>query len=441
MLEQIQNEFKTASDLLMDTLDNGYLKMEIAYFPSLCDERIKDGLLVPFSYRFDPDEFRRMLHSNPKYQKQDKSEEWANLLLKGNVLFEIDGQCYSFKADRTFVTEVGTTQVEASLQGPQSAFTEDINLNISLVRVRYNKSTLTVKPFDKGSFSHTSIQVLYDPELVNENALKLLFKRMENVKNDLLQASGQLVKELSGKSNRIFPTMLQTERPDNAAVMLRRGKIVILMNGSRFAIVLPVRVFDFMHAMDDDYDSYWISRFLIIMRYIAVTLTVILPAMYIAIVSYNPEIFRVQIAFTIDGSRVGVPYPSFVEVLIMLFMIEALIEASIRLPRFVGSTATTVGGLILGQAAQQAGLVSSIMIIITSVVAISNFVIPNPAFSQSVRLMKYPFIAIAMIYGISGVVVLYFVLIVYICSLRSFGEPYFALFTPKNQYNSGHGKD
>jgi spore germination protein KA len=441
MLEQIKKEFKDASDLLTETLDNGFWQMEIAYFPALCDESFKDGLLVPFSYRFDPDEFRRMLHSNPKYEKRDKSEQWANLLLKGFVLLQIDGQCYSFKSERKLVTEPDTTQVEASLQGPQSAFTEDINLNMYLVRLRYNKPTLTVKPYDKGSFSHTSIQVLYDPELVNENALKLLFKQMENVKIDLLQASGQLVKELTGKSHRLFPTMLQTERPDRVAVMLRRGKIVILINGSRFAIVLPVRLFDFMHAMDDDYDFYWISRFLTVMRYIAITLTIILPAMYIAIVSYNPEIFRVQIAFTIDSSRAGVPYPSFVEVFIMLFMIEALIEASIRLPRFVGSTATTVGGLILGQAAQQAGLVSSIMIIITSVVAISNFVIPNPTFSQSVRLMKYPFIVIAMIFGISGVVFLYFAMIVYLCSLRSFGEPYFALFTPKNQYNSGHGKD
>jgi spore germination protein KA len=441
LLEQIKNEFKNASDLLMDTLDNGYLKMELAYFPSLCDERFKDGLLVPFSYRFDPDEFRRMLRSNPKYQKQNKSEKWANLLLKGYVLLEIEGQCYSFKSERTYVTEPDTTQVEASLQGPQSAFTEDINLNMSLVRLRYNKSTLTVKPFDKGSFSHTSIQVLFDTELVNKRALEMLYKQLDKVDIDLLQASSQLIKELTDRSHRLFPTLLQTERPDRVALMLRRGKIVLLLNGSRFAIILPVRLFDFMHAMDDDYESYWISRFLIIMRYIAISLTIVLPALYIAIVSYNPEIFRVQLAFTIVGSRTGVPYPSFVEVIIMLFMIEALIEASIRLPRFVGSTATTVGGLILGQAAQQAGLVSSIMIIVTSVVAISNFVIPNPSFSQSVRLMKYPFVIIAVIYGISGVVVMFFAMMVYLSSLRSFGEPYLAFFTPKNQHYSGLWKD
>jgi spore germination protein len=430
VLEEIKQQFQNATDLFTDTLDNGFWRMEIAYFPALCDERIKDGLLVPFSYRFDPDEFRRMLHSNPKYAKADKPEGWPNLLLKGFVLIRIEDEIYSFKSDRTVVTEPDTTQVEASLQGPQSAFTESLDLNLYLLRFRYNVPTLTVEPFEKGCFSNTAIQVLYDRELVNKAVLDMLYKQLEKVKIDLLLSAGQLVKALTDKSHRFFPTMLQTERPDRVAMMLRKGKIAILINGSRFAIILPVRVYDFMHAMDDDYDAFWISRFLIALRYIAVTLTILLPASYIAIVSYNPEIFRVQLAFTIDGSRAGVPYPSFVEVFIMLFMIEALIEASIRLPRFVGSTATTVGGLILGQAAQQAGLVSSIMIIVTSAVAISNFVIPNSTFSQSIRMLKYLFVIIAMIYGISGVAVLFFVMIVYMCNLRSFGEPYFAFFAP-----------
>ncbi|MFC4306110.1 spore germination protein [Cohnella boryungensis] len=428
MLSLIQQQFKDATDLLTETLDNGYWKMELAYFPSLCDEKIKDGLFIPFSYRFDPDEFRRMLRANPKYEKAEDSDKWANLLLKGFVLIEIEGECYSFKSDRTLVSEPGTSEVESSLQGPQSAFSEDLDMNMFLVRMRYNVPTLTAEPYDKGSYSNTSIMVLYDRELVNADILKKLHLKLDKLELDLLHASSQLVKELTDRNHRLFPTIMQTERPDRVAVMLRKGKIAILVNGSRFALLLPVRMFDFMHAMDDDYDSYWVNRFLTVMRYAAIGLTMVLPASYIAIVSYNPEIFRVQLAFTIDGSRAGVPYPSFVEVFVMLFMIEALIEASVRLPRIVGSTATTVGGLILGQAAQQAGLVSSIMIIVTSVVAISNFVIPNPDFSQSIRLMKYPFVVIAMMYGLSGVVVLFFALIVYLCNLRSFGEPYLALF-------------
>ncbi|QJD81750.1 spore germination protein [Cohnella herbarum] len=441
MLEKIKQQFQNATDLFTDTLDNGFWQMEIAYFPALCDERIKDGLLVPFSYRFDPDEFRRMLHSNPKYAIADKPDGWPSLLLKGFVLIRIKDEIYSFKSDRTIVTEPDTTQVEASLHGPQAAFTESLDLNLYLLRFRYNVPTLNVEPFDKGSFSNTAIQVLYDRELVNQVVLDMLYKQLEKVKIDLLLSSGQLVKALTDKSHRLFPTLLQTERPDRVATLLRKGKIAILINGSRFAIVLPVRVYDFMHAMDDDYDAFWMSRFLIGLRYIAVVVTILLPAGYIAIVSYNPEIFRVQLAFTIDGSRAGVPYPSFVEVFIMLFMIEALIEASIRLPRFVGSTATTVGGLILGQAAQQAGLVSSIMIIVTSAVAISNFVIPNSTFSQSIRLLKYLFVIIAVIYGISGVAVLFFALIVYLCNLRSFGEPYFGFFVPHQKDLASRAQD
>jgi len=441
MLEEIKRQFIDATDLLTETLDNGYWRMELAYFPTLCDERIKDGVLVPFSYRFDPDEFRRMLRSNPKYERADDPEKWANLLLKGFVLIQIEGECYSFKSDRSLVTSPGTTEVESSLLGPQAAFSEDLDMNMFLVRLRYNVPTLTAEPYDKGEYSRTSIMVLYDRELVNREIHKKLQRLLERSQLDLLNASSQLVKQLTERQRRLFPTILQTERPDRVAVMLRKGKIVILINGSRFALILPVRMFDFMHAMDDDYDSYWINRFLTIMRYFAVWLTIILPAGYIAIVSYNPEIFRVQLAFTIDGSRAAVPYPSFVEVFVMLFMIEALIEASVRLPRIVGSTATTVGGLILGQAAQQAGLVSSIMIIVTSVVAIANFVIPNPDFSQAVRLMKYPFVVIAMMYGLSGIAVLLFVLIVYLCHLRSFGEPYVALFTSsmKNEPSPGRG--
>ncbi|RKP54203.1 spore germination protein [Cohnella endophytica] len=432
MLEQIKQLFDESTDLFTETLDNGYWPMEIAYFPAMCDERIKDGILIPYSYRFDPDEFRRMLHSNPKYERADNPDEWPNLLLKGYALIKLEETCYSFKSDRTLYTQPDETQLESSLQGPQSAFTEDLELNAYLLRKRYNVPTLSVEPYEKGSLSRTAIFVVYDRKLVNPSVLELLRKRLDKVNIELLQSTGQLIKELTDKNHLFFPTLLQSERPDKVAVMLSRGKVAVLINGSRFALLLPVRLFDFMHAMDDDYESFWISRFLIVMRYVAVLLTIVLPAAYIGIVSYNPEIFRIQLAFTIDGSRAGVPYPSFIEVFIMLFMIEALIEASIRLPKSVGSAATTVGGLILGQAAQQAGLVSSIMIIVTSVVAISNYVIPNHTFSQAIRLMKYWFILISMIYGVSGIAVLFFALIVYLCHLRSFGEPYLAFYGGQN---------
>ncbi|MBB6672321.1 spore germination protein [Cohnella nanjingensis] len=446
MLKEVRDQLGNPDDLITETMDNGYTKMEFCFFPGMCDiNQVKDGILVPFSYRFDPDEFRRMLHADLGFIRADKPEEWSGLLLKGFVLLQYEGETFAFGAIRKMQTKPDPTQVEASLQGPQSAYTEDLDLNLNLIRTLYNSKSLGVEWHEKNDIaSQSRIMLLYDRDKVDPTTLKEVRSRLDEVDKNLILAAGQLVKLMSHKRHRMFPVILVTERPDRTAMHLNKGKIVIMLDGSRFVLLMPVRFFDFLSAMDDYYEPFWMSRFLIVLRYIAMLLTLTLPALYISVVSYNPEVFRVQLAFTIDGSRAAVPYPSFIEVLIMLFMIEALIEASIRLPRFVGSTAATVGGLILGQAAQQAALVSSIMIIVTSVVAISNFVIPNSTFSYFIRVLKYLFVAVSIFSGLIGVVVTLFMLIVYLCNMRSFGEPYFALFInekkKKNKRNPAHQK-
>ncbi|MGG1516706.1 spore germination protein [Paenibacillus oryzisoli] len=432
MIDELRNMLNNPSDLIFDTLDNGYMQMEICYFPMLCDQSLlKNGLLVPFSYNFEPDEFERMIYANPNFTPAGPPDTWAGDVLRGTVLFMLEDQVYRFNIQRKFQDKPDMVQLEVALQGSQVALTEDLDLNISLVRLRFNSPTLCVEQHTIGTISRTRVTVLYDQNLVNRDVLTLLQQRLANMQIKLLQASGQLVQGLSGRKHRFFPIILQTERPDRIAAMLERGKVVLLQDGSRFGLILPVRIFDFMHAMDDDYESYWMSKLLVILRYLGMLLTITLPALYIAIVSYNPEVLRVQLTLSIAGSRVVVPYPSFIEVFIMLFMIEALNEASLRLPRFIGSTATTVGGLILGQAIQQAGLVSSIMIIVTSVVAISNFVIPNNGFGYSIRFVKYIFVLITIYFGLLGLVVAFFALVVYWCNIRSFGQPYLALYIPK----------
>ncbi|MEW9697578.1 spore germination protein [Paenibacillus sp. SI8] len=439
MIEQIRDEMNNPSDLSYDTLDNGYIQMEICYFPSLCDQTlIKDGLIVPYSYCFDPEEFDRMLNSNPNFGKVDHPEYWTQLLLKGTLLFKIEDQVFRYDVQRKMQDKPDEVQVEAALQGPQTALTEDLDLNISLIRLRYNVPSLCVEQHILGEISKSRVTVLYDKDLVNEDVLKLLNERLPKVRIKMLRAAGQLMQELSGRRHRFFPIILQTERPDRISIMLERGKIALLQDGSRFGLLFPVRLFDFLHAMDDDYESFWMSKCLLVLRYFAMLLTITLPALYISIVSYNPEVLRVQLTLSIAGSRVVVPYPAFIEVIIMLFMIEALNEASLRLPRYIGSTATTVGGLILGQSIQQAGLVSSIMIIVTSVVAISNFVIPNNGFGYSVRFIKYIFVLGSIFFGLLGVVVLLFTLIVYWCNLRSFGQPYLAMYVPKMEAKAHH---
>ncbi|RIE03911.1 spore germination protein [Cohnella faecalis] len=434
LLNRLVAELNDPDDLCSETIDNGYWTMELVYFPALCDEAfIKDGLLVPFSYRFDPDEFRRMLKANPKFVKQDDRSDLKKHVLQGKVILSLEGTVYSFDAIRKLITKPDTAQVETALQGPYSALAEDLDINLYLIRSSYNDSSLAIEYRRLGDISNTRISLVYDKKLVNESVRKELDRRLSAADLKLVQAAGELGKKIAGSKRPLFPLTLVTERPDRITMLLKRGKIVIVIDGSRFALVLPVCFSDFMHAMDDEYEMFWMSRALLLLRYLSLFLTLTLPAAYISIVSYNPEIFRVQLTLSIAGSRLVVPYPSFIEVFIMLFMIEALTEASLRLPRYIGSTAATVGGLILGQAVQQAGLVSSIMIIVTSVVAISNFVIPNSTFSYAIRFAKYIFVAAAIFFGTVGVVVTFFMLVVYVSGLRSFGEPYLTLPLAKNK--------
>lgn len=428
MLNRISILFAEAKDLNTYRLQNKEMIIEIAYISSLCDEsKVSDFILVPFQKDLQP--FDQIVERNPQFQLVEDPAMWASIILRGFVLISVKGKIYSLDTARIIRNDTPATQVETAILGPQLALSEDLVDSINIIRSRYPSPELAMEEKTIGSMSHTRIMMIYDSRHVDPNVLSEVRVKLQAARIDFLSAAGQLERKLSGKRN-LLPTMIITERPDRVVNSLQQGKIVLILQGNMFALIMPATFYEFMHAVDDNYDSYWMTRMLILLRYFAVILTITMPALYIAIVSYNPELFRVQLAFSIAGSRSAVPYPSFVEVFIMLFMIESLIEASLRLPKYIGSTATTVGGLILGQAAQQAGLVSSIMIIVTSVVAISNFVVPVNNMSISIRFLKYPLIVPAIFFGITGVTVGIFALLCYMTHLRSFGKPYFRIFGP-----------
>jgi len=424
MLHRITTLFAEAKDLNTHRIHNHEFTLEVAYIGSLVDEsKVSDYILVPFTK--EEQSFKYLVETNPSFKKIEDPARWADNLLRGFILLNLDNSIYTLDAARVIRNQTPIAEVESSVQGPQTALSEDLVDSINLIRSRYPSAELKIEEGTVGTVSLTRMLLLYDQQRVDPTVLANIRGRLKEVSLEIIGAVGELEKELSSPRRSLFPTMIITERPDRVARALSQGKITVMLQGSMFALVLPANFFDFMHAMEDKYESMWMTKFLISLRYLSILLTTTLPALYISVISYNPELFRVQLAFSIAGSRSAVPYPSFIEVFLMLFLIEALIEASARLPRYVGSTATTVGGLILGQAAQQAGLVSSIMIIVTSVVAISNFVIPIASMSYAIRFLKYPLIVLSIFFGVVGVAFGMFVYLTYLCQLRSFGKPYF----------------
>ncbi|MBE4909119.1 spore germination protein [Bacillus luteolus] len=401
---------------------------KIIYINSLCDEKkLQQTLLKPF-YEMDEKEFDVYLESLANKKEEQQQEVILSHLMRGSVGLFVNSKIYLIELQQVFINNISESTVETVIQGPQNALTESIATNINLIRYRYPQPTLIAKETKIGRLSETKVTIMYDRNIAKKELIEDIEKDLAKVDVDTLQAAGQLHKKLSKKKRTLFPTMMITERPDRIAYNLAQGKVVILIDGTPFSLIAPAVFYDFMSSMEDVYQSFWISKFTVTLRYIGLFISLLLPAFYVGVTAFNPEFFRVQLALSIAGSRLGVPYPAFLEVFMMLLMMELLTEASVRLPKSIGSTATTVGGLILGQAAVEAGLVSNVMIIIVAAVAISNFVIPINAMMFAMRYVKYLILTLTIFFGMIGLIVGIIGLIGYLTNLRSYGQPYLKLF-------------
>jgi hypothetical protein len=425
----IHEELGESTDFVYHELVSDTKEGYMLYIKSLCDEsKIQKLIRDPF-YEFDDfEKYIAYIYTLPFAGLHKTNQDTLDQIMKGRAVLFYEKQIYLIDV-RLFKNEaISTIDVESSIQGPGNALSENVFVNLNLLRNRYPQPSLRVEESTVGTLSKTKIAMLYDEQFTDPKMLQKVKAALCQIEADVIQAAGELHLYLTKKKKTLFPTMMTTERPDRIVFNLSRGKIVFLVQGTPFALIVPAVFYDFMAAMDDFYVPYWVSRFLIGLRYIGLFMTLTLAAFYVAVTSFNPEVLRVQLALSIAGSRAPVPYPSYVEVLFMLLMMELLTEASLRLPKTIGSTATTVGGLILGQAATQAGLVSNIMIIIVSAVAISNYVIPVISMGYGIRVVKYIILLLTTFFGLMGLLIGIIAIVAYLVSLDSFGQPYLRLF-------------
>jgi hypothetical protein len=425
--DSLKAQIQHSDDIVFKEIHTKEKYLEVLYIKTLCDEaQLQDFIIKPFFEMAPPESFLAYLQSHPKIKPFKNQQHTLEEIIQGSsiLFYHDDIFLLDIRIDR--VNKVLDTSVETTIQGPQSGFSESIGTNLRLIRQRYPEPNLMVVSTKVGAISRTQVMILYDLSKADIDTVNKVKEFISSVEIDMFQSGEQLLDFTKKKKRTLFPTIMVTERPDRVALNLA-GKIILLVAGSPYAVLMPTVLKDLMASMADIYQTFWVGKFLIILRYIGLLITILLPGLYVAVTSYNPEVVRVQLALSVAGSRAGVPYPSFVEVILMLVMMELLLEASIRLPKAIGPTATPVGGLILGQAATDAGLVSNIMIIIVSLGAISNFVIPVNTFSFAVRITKYFILILSIFYGLIGVVVGLYLLIAYMVILESFGQPFLTI--------------
>lgn len=336
---------------------------------------------------------------------------------------------------------VQSAESEITLHGPKDSFTESMRFNTVLVRRRIKDYHLKTVQLVKGVRSKTDIAVMYMDDLIREEILEDLKERLNSFEIDGIFDSGSLAQLMEKEWYSPFPQFQSTERPDKAASALLEGRIVLLADNSPEALILPAVAGCFYQASDDYYNRWGIACFSRIVRYIASVLACTLPGLYIAVASFHPEVFPTSLALSFAASRQGVPFPLAVEILLMELAFELLREAGIRLPGPMGGTLGIVGGLIIGQAAVDANIVSPIVVIIVALTALCAFTIPNEGFASAFRLVKFMIIVLSMFFGIFGFVSGILILLIHLASLESFGIPYMMPFTAAEVNGGNDRKD
>lgn len=313
---------------------------------------------------------------------------------------------------------------EQSIYGPQEAFSEMLRTNTSLVRKIIKSEKLVALGVSIGNVSKTKGVLLYIDDIANKKLVDEVKRRLDGISVDYVISVEEVQMFIEDHSFFITPQILGTERPDRAARALTEGRCVLILNGSPRALIMPSNVFELTHVVSDEYLNMPFALMSRVVRYIGMFLSLLLPALYLAITLYHQEIIPTYLLYSISASRENVPFPSLVELLLMDISFELIREAGIRMPSPIGSTLGIVGGLILGQAAVSAKMVSPIMIIVIAITGIGSFTNADYSLGWTYRILRLAFILLAASFGFFGIacgIVLYSL---YLGSIKTFGIPF-----------------
>ena len=319
---------------------------------------------------------------------------------------------------------------EIIIKGPHEAFVENIRTNTSLIRRIINNENLIIENISVGKITKTKCAVCYMKNITNEDLVNEVKYRLNNLEVDSLLSAGELEQLIVDSNILGIPEVLSTERPDKATKYLLKGRVVVIVNGTPYGIIMPAVLADFLTSSEDSNLKVNFGNFLRSLRIIASFITLLLPGLYVAITSFHQEILPTSLLYSILASRASVPFPIIVEILIMEISFELIREAGLRVPSPIGPTIGIVGALVLGQAAVSAGIVSPILIIIVAITGIASFAIPDFSFGFHLRYFRFLFILLGFMAGFLGIGIGLFVYISILCSLQSFGVSFTSPFAP-----------
>lgn len=355
-------------------------------------------------------------------------------LISGDVIFLIDGYSEGLIIGNKQWAERGVTEstTQTVVRGPREAFSENIRINTALIRRKIKDPQLWLESKIIGRRTKTNVAVMYIKGIANDKIVEEVRLRLDRIDIDGILESGNIEELIQDDQLSTFPTVYNSERPDVVAAAILEGRIAILIDGTPFVLTVPALFVQFFQSSEDYYQRADLTSLVRILRFFSFIISLLAPAIFIAATTFHHEMIPTALLITLAAQREGVPFPAFIEALLMEITFEILREAGLRMPRAIGSAMSIVGAFVIGTAAVEAGIFSAAMVIIVSITAIASFVSPTYDMAMSVRILRFLFMGLAASFGLFGVTIGLIALILHLCSLRSFGIPYMYPIAPFN---------
>lgn len=428
-LADMLTDFKKSNDFVDTFIPQGNQGYFLSYFETIVDSKILHDDVIEKLQETPIASLEDIKQTVPIEEIQITSD--LNIIKKkimlGSLMIrlsESDPKCALIHVLKKEKRQIAIPEVEFSVIGPKESFVEDIDTNINLIRNRLPTAALKIEYFQMGELSKTKVAVLYIEGVSNQENVNTTLQRIKEIHIDQVLDSSYISQLISDNSWSLFPQSRDTERPDRVVATLAEGGIGILVDSSSHALMVPTTLIEFFNSIEDNYIHWLIASSFRIIRIFSVILSILATPVYVAVITYHYVLIPKELLVTLVASRQGVPLPPILEALILELAIELLREAGARLPTKIGQTIGIVGGIVIGTASVEAGLTSNVLLIIVALAALGSFTTPVYKMGNTIRLLRFPLLLAAFLYGLPGIVFSLCFIIIHLLSLSSLGRPY-----------------
>lgn len=425
-LNKLEKDYQGVSDLVIKKIK----KIYVIYLETLADQnKINDYILKIIPKSRIPKDIKKLVPS-PNVKDVLNYKDFRTYLDTGFAIIINGEQVIAVETKANLSRSVDKPSTEAALYGPKDSLIENFQVNVGLIKRRIKSNDLKDIQINLGRYTKTMCSILYVDSIAEIEVVEEIKRRLDNINIDGIIDVGELRPYLVNDKKNVFPGLMITERPDVITSALLKGKVAIILDNSPYALIMPSFFADFINPIGDNYSKSINVNFIKILRLFCFFLSIIVPAFYIAVTTYNQETIPTSLLINFQNQRQDVPFPAILECLITLIVCEILRESDIRFPSSYGSTISILGALVLGEAAVSAGIVSPIMIIVAALTLISSMIFTDTEVIDGLRFWRFSFLAVSSVFGLYGVGLGIIFLAINLCSYEVLNRPYFYPLSP-----------